>query len=131
MLEHIAVRSNRASRGLIGSCKRNVRTISSNTSRRVFFSGIQPTGIPHIGNYLGAIHHWTTLQDTSRPSDEFYYSIADLHALTVPQEADQLRRWKRETLAALLSVGLDPKRCAIFHQSMVTLMFSSFFDNRS
>ena len=124
-MDRMALRSCRASRDLIGSCKRNVRTVSSNAIPRVFFSGIQPTGIPHIGNYLGAIYHWKILQDTSSPSDEFYYSIADLHALTVPQEAGQLRQWKRETLAALLSVGLDPERCAIFYQSMATFMFLS------
>ena len=92
---------------------------SSVAPSSVIFSGIQPTGVPHIGNYLGALHQWTKIQESTDSSSEFYYSIVDLHAITVPQEARQLRRWKREMLASLLSVGIDPERCAIFFQSTV------------
>lgn len=53
-------------------------------------SGIQPTGIPHIGNYFGAIQHWKTLQDTNK-YDVVVISIVDLHSITLPQNPDNLR----------------------------------------
>ncbi|KAI9841289.1 MAG: Tryptophan--tRNA ligase, mitochondrial [Thelocarpon superellum] len=86
---------------------------------KVIFSGIQPTGIPHLGNYLGALRPWVELQNSSPPATKLIYSIVDLHALTVPHEAAVLRRRKRETLAVLLAVGLDPERSIIFYQSAV------------
>ena len=92
---------------------------SSRCTREVVFSGIQPTGIPHLGNYLGAIQSWVHLQDEALPSTQLIFSIVDLHAITVRQTAQQLRRWKRETLASLLAVGLNPDRCIIFYQSEV------------
>ena len=85
----------------------------------VIFSGIQPTGVPHLGNYLGALQQWARLQSEASPSTQLFYSIVDLHAITTNQDADQLRRWKRETLATLLAVGLDPERSTIFYQSAV------------
>lgn len=85
----------------------------------VIFSGIQPTGIPHLGNYLGALQQWTRLQNEASHSTRLLYSIVDLHAITTNQEPEQLRRWKRETLATLLAVGLDPERSTIFYQSAV------------
>ncbi|KAK3939953.1 hypothetical protein QBC46DRAFT_364500 [Diplogelasinospora grovesii] len=86
---------------------------------RVVFSGIQPTGVPHLGNYLGALQQWKRLQDTSSPSDKLLFSIVDLHAITVPRERGLLAQWKREMLAALLAIGLDPERSIIFYQSTV------------
>jgi len=85
----------------------------------VIFSGIQPTGVPHLGNYLGALHEWVKLQDNAKPGTRLFFSIVDLHALTIPQDAAQLRQWRREAFATLLAVGLDPKKSAIFHQSAV------------
>lgn len=85
----------------------------------VIFSGIQPTGVPHLGNYLGALQPWARLQIEASPSTRLFYSIVDLHAITATQDADRLRRWKRETLATLLAVGLDPERSTIFYQSAV------------
>ena len=85
----------------------------------VIFSGIQPTGVPHLGNYLGALQQWARLQNGAPHSTQLLYSIVDLHAITTNQEPDQLRRWKRETLATLLAVGLDPERSTIFYQSAV------------
>lgn len=85
----------------------------------VIFSGIQPTGIPHLGNYLGALQNWKRLQDGAQPGAKLLYSIVDLHAITLPQQAPMLRQWKREMLAALLAVGLDPERSSIFYQSSV------------
>lgn len=95
------------------------RLHTSNTKPHVIFSGIQPTGVPHLGNYLGALQQWARLQNEASPSTQLLYSIVDLHAITTNQDADQLRRWKRETLATLLAVGLDPERSTIFYQSAV------------
>ena len=89
------------------------------TPNRVIFSGIQPTGVPHIGNYLGALQQWVQLQRDEPTTTRLVFSIVDLHAVTVQQDAEQLRKWKKETLAALLAVGLDPERCTIFYQSNV------------
>lgn len=88
-------------------------------NRRVIFSGIQPTGVPHIGNYLGAIREWVRLQNASAPETTLLFSIVDLHALTIPQNAHQLKNWRKETLATLLAAGIDPSRSAIFYQSAV------------
>ncbi|KAL2037031.1 hypothetical protein N7G274_010316 [Stereocaulon virgatum] len=96
-----------------------VRLQSSYSEGDVIFSGIQPTGVPHLGNYLGALQQWTRMQNDAAPSTKLLYSIVDLHAITLQQDANQLRRWKRETLATLLASGLDPDRCTIFYQSTV------------
>ena len=92
-----------------------------NASNQVIFSGIQPTGVPHLGNYLGALQQWVHLQNTSPTSTKLLYSVVDLHAITIPQNPGQLKQWKRESLATLLAVGLDEKRCGIFYQSSVGL----------
>ncbi|ETS75685.1 hypothetical protein PFICI_12629 [Pestalotiopsis fici W106-1] len=83
------------------------------------FSGIQPTGVPHLGNYLGAMRQWKRLQDAAGPEDRLYFSIVDLHAITMPQDAPVLRQRSREMLAALMAIGLDPERCTMFYQSAV------------
>ncbi|RDB19322.1 Tryptophan--tRNA ligase, mitochondrial [Hypsizygus marmoreus] len=88
----------------------------SRTARRVVFSGIQPTGVPHLGNYLGALSNWVKLQRTAAPEDELFFSIVGWHALTLPQEPTSLAKSRRELLATLLAIGLDPKRSVIFHQ---------------
>ena len=93
---------------------------STDASDQVIFSGIQPTGVPHLGNYLGALQQWVHLQNTSPPSTRLLYSIVDLHAITVPQNPAQLKQWKRESLATLLAVGLDENRSGIFYQSSVS-----------
>ncbi|KGO59225.1 Ribosomal protein S10 [Penicillium expansum] len=85
----------------------------------IIFSGIQPTGVPHLGNYLGALHQWVKLQHDAAEGTKLLFSIVDLHALTVPQDPAQLKRWKKEAFATLLAVGLDPKRSTIFYQSDV------------
>ncbi|KAF3010153.1 Tryptophan--tRNA ligase, mitochondrial [Neopestalotiopsis sp. 37M] len=83
------------------------------------FSGIQPTGVPHLGNYLGAMRQWKRLQDAAGPGDRLYFSIVDLHAITMPQDAPVLRQRSREMLAVLMATGLDPERCTMFYQSAV------------
>ena len=77
------------------------------------FSGIQPSGAPHIGNDLGAIRNYVKLQWEY----EAIYCIVDYHALTSLHDADLLRRQTREMAAALLALGLDPERCTLFVQS--------------
>lgn len=79
------------------------------------FSGIQPTGNLHLGNYLGAIRPWVTLQD----QHECVFSIVDMHAITLWQDPSALRRARQEMAAALLAAGLDPARCILFVQSAV------------
>ena len=79
------------------------------------FSGIQPSGIPTLGNYLGAIRNWVTLQD----SHECIWCVVDLHAITVWQEPAALARQTREMAAVLLACGLDPVKHVLFAQSHV------------
>ncbi|KAF2404609.1 Nucleotidylyl transferase [Trichodelitschia bisporula] len=88
-------------------------------SRKVIFSGIQPTGVPHLGNYLGALQAWVKLQNEAAPDTKLIYSLVDLHAITVAQSPELLRQHKRQSLAALLAIGLDPERSIIFVQSDV------------
>ncbi|KAH8158382.1 hypothetical protein CIB48_g9864 [Xylaria polymorpha] len=85
----------------------------------VVFSGIQPTGIPHLGNYLGAMRPWRRLQDMAGDEDKLIFSIVDLHALTMPHNAEELSYRRREMLAALLAIGLDPEKSTLFYQSSV------------
>jgi tryptophanyl-tRNA synthetase len=91
---------------------------SAITKPRVIFSGIQPTGIPHLGNYAGALRQWVKLQEKHK-EDKLIYSIVDLHAITTPQPADVLRKSKREAFAALLAIGIDPEKVTLFYQSSV------------
>jgi tryptophanyl-tRNA synthetase len=82
-------------------------------SRVRCFSGIQPSGLVHIGNDLGAIRNYVALQDRY----ESIYCIVDFHALTSTHDPDAVRRQTREMAAALLALGLDPQRCTLFVQS--------------
>jgi len=79
------------------------------------FSGIQPTGNLHLGNYLGAIRNWVALQDEF----ESIYCVVDLHAITVPQDPVQLRQSTREVTASLIAAGISPERSILFNQSRV------------
>ncbi|MDF2257886.1 tryptophan--tRNA ligase [Streptantibioticus ferralitis] len=79
-------------------------------------SGIQPTaGSFHLGNYLGAVRQWVALQE----SHDAFYMVVDLHAITVPQDPEELRANTRFAAAQLLAAGLDPERCTLFVQSHV------------
>ncbi|KAK4462490.1 mitochondrial tryptophan--tRNA ligase [Cladorrhinum samala] len=111
----------RGQRSLASSSTSTSTTITTQdaTTPKIIFSGIQPTGVPHLGNYLGALQQWKRMQDSASPSTKLLFSIVDLHAITVPRSASILRQQKREMLAALLAVGLDPSRCTIFYQSSV------------
>ncbi|MEC7536556.1 MAG: tryptophan--tRNA ligase, partial [Pseudomonadota bacterium] len=77
------------------------------------FSGIQPTGNLHLGNYLGAMRNWVRLQD----SYECIYCVVDLHAITMWQDPAELRTNTREVTAAFSAAGIDPKKNIIFNQS--------------
>ncbi len=79
------------------------------------FSGIQPTGRKHLGNYLGAIRQYVEGQDRG----DAIFCIVDLHAITVPYEPDVLRERVLDTTAILLAAGLDPERCILFRQGDV------------
>jgi tryptophanyl-tRNA synthetase len=79
------------------------------------FSGIQPTGQKHLGNYIGAIRHWPAYQDLG----EAIYCVVDLHSISVPYDASTLRENTLDTAATLMAAGLDPERCTIFAQSAV------------
>jgi tryptophanyl-tRNA synthetase len=79
------------------------------------FSGIQPTGRKHLGNYIGAIRQYVEGQDRG----EAIYCIVDLHAITVPYDPAELRDYLYDTTAILLAAGLDPERCILFRQSDV------------
>ena len=79
------------------------------------FSGIQPTGDLHIGNYLGAIQHWVKIQHEY----DCIYCVVDLHAITVPQEPGALKAKTREVAALLIASGIDPKIASVLVQSHV------------
>ena len=80
------------------------------------FSGIQPTGDLHLGNYLGALRNWVDLQN----DHDCIYCIVDLHAITVWQDPSKLASNTREVTAGLIASGLDPKRNIIFNQSALS-----------
>jgi tryptophanyl-tRNA synthetase len=80
------------------------------------FSGIQPTGRKHLGNYIGAIRQYVEGQDSGDPA---IYCIVNLHAITVPWDPAELRSTLYDTTAILLAAGLDPDRCILFRQSDV------------
>jgi tryptophanyl-tRNA synthetase len=80
------------------------------------FSGIQPTGRKHLGNYIGAIRQYVEGQDRGDPA---IYCIVDLHAITVPYEPAELRERTLDTAAILVAAGLDPERCVLFRQADV------------
>src|SRR5918994_434376 len=85
-------------------------------SKERVFSGIQPSGNLHVGNYVGALKNWVAMQDAY----ENFFCIVDLHAITVPQDPEVLRQKIREVAAIYLASGLDPEKCVIFRQSRVS-----------
>ena len=83
--------------------------------KNVIFSGVQPTGNLHLGNYLGAIRNWVALQNDF----DCIYCVVDLHAITVPQDPNALRTSIREVAACLIASGIDPDQAVLFNQSTV------------
>ena len=82
------------------------------------FSGVQPTGNLHLGNYIGAIKNFVDLQN--QQGNECVYCVVDLHAITTKQDPKILKSNIRETTAAFLASGIDPKKSIIFNQSLVS-----------
>uniref|UniRef100_H3A9M3 Tryptophan--tRNA ligase, mitochondrial n=1 Tax=Latimeria chalumnae TaxID=7897 RepID=H3A9M3_LATCH len=97
------------------SCAKFTPPPKKNITARVF-SGIQPTGIPHLGNYLGAIESWVSLQEEY---SSVLYSIVDLHSITVPQNPAELQKNIMDMAASLLACGIDPNRSILFQQSQL------------
>lgn len=85
------------------------------TKDKTIFSGIQPSGVLHIGNYLGAIKQWVALQE----NNDAYYCIVDEHAITIPYDPKQLPCFVLDTAAMYLAAGLNPTKSTIFVQSHV------------
>ncbi|MFZ0626401.1 MAG: tryptophan--tRNA ligase [Acidimicrobiia bacterium] len=84
------------------------------SDKRVF-SGMQPTGEPHLGNLVGALDNWVRMQDDY----ETIYCVVDLHAMTLPYDPAQLRRDRHELARMILATGVDPKRSLLYYQSEV------------
>ena len=82
------------------------------------FSGVQPTGNLHLGNYLGAIKNFVELNNDS--NNQCVFCVVDLHAITVAQDPKELRNNIRETVATFIASGIDPKKSIIFNQSQVS-----------
>lgn len=85
------------------------------TEEKRVFSGMQPTGEPHLGNLMGAFKNWVAMQEDY----ETIYCVVDLHAMTVPYEVADMRGWRRALAKMLLAVGIDPKRSLLYYQSEV------------
>ena len=84
--------------------------------RKVLFSGMQATGSLTLGNYLGALKNWLTLSDEY----ECFYSVVDLHSITVRQNPAELRKRARALLTLYIAAGLDPEKNCIYYQSHVS-----------
>jgi len=84
--------------------------------KKRIFSGVQPSGNLHIGNYLGAIANWVKLQDEY----ESIFCVVDMHAITVPQDPEMLRKKTIEIAKIYLAAGIDPKKSSIFIQSQIS-----------
>ena len=89
--------------------------MSEQNNKKIIFSGIQPTGTFTLGNYIGAVRNWVTLQDEY----SCIYSIVDLHAITVLQDPAKLRQHTLEAYALILACGVDPEKSLTFIQSHV------------
>lgn len=94
----------------------NLEAIDMIDGKRILFSGMQATGTLTLGNYLGALKNWVTLSDEY----ECFYSVVDLHSITVRQDPAELRKRARNLLALYIAAGLDPGKNCIYYQSHVS-----------
>ena len=85
---------------------------------RKIFSGVQPTGNLHLGNYLGAIKNFVELNND--PENKCVFCVVDLHAITTNQDPKELKNNIREAVATLIACGIDPKKSIIYNQSQVS-----------
>ena len=86
--------------------------------KKKIFSGVQPTGNLHLGNYLGAIKNFVDLNNDTQ--NECFFCVVDLHAITVSQNPKNLKSNIHETVATFVASGIDPKKSIIFNQSQVS-----------
>ncbi|KAH3666598.1 hypothetical protein WICMUC_005582 [Wickerhamomyces mucosus] len=89
------------------------------TPRSTVFSLIQPTGRFHLGNYLGAVRNWKDIVEYAPEPTRLIFGVADLHAITIPKNAKELRDNRFEAIASLLSTGIDTEKAVLYHQSAV------------
>ncbi|KAK7869753.1 hypothetical protein R5R35_004747 [Gryllus longicercus] len=101
---------------LIRMWHKDFRGLTTVTSRRVF-SGIQPTGSLHLGNYFGAVQKWVELQNLG---GDTIFSIVDMHSITLPQDPNVLQNNVLKVTASLIACGIDPEKSVIFQQSKVS-----------
>lgn len=99
-----------------------------NIASRRIFSGIQPTGIPHIGNYIGAIKNWVKLQNAASKDDLVMFCVVDQHSCTTHHDPAALKSDITNMVASLLACGIDPKKSLLFQQSQVCHFFFVFFE---
>lgn len=97
-----------------------VNKIPSFANGSRIFSLIQPTGRIHIGNYLGAVRNWKEIADKAPDGVQCIFGTADLHSLTQALKAKELSENRLNTIASLVSAGVDPEKCILFHQSSVS-----------
>lgn len=119
---HVASTAARMAASSVVSVKQSVLNLASAnvTPGSTIFSMIQPTGVFHVGNYLGAVRSWVDLQTSSPPDTKLIFGVADLHALTVPKDDPRLLRFsRRQAVASIVATGVDPDRCIVFQQSQV------------
>ena len=93
--------------------------------KKVLFSGMQATGNLTLGNYLGALKNWVTLSDEY----ECFYSVVDMHSITVRQDPAVLRKRARALLILYIAAGLDPKKNCIYYQSHGSSIVSLIWAN--
>ena len=105
-----------ASDNIKGNIKKIKRCTGMNEQKKVIFSGMQPSGTITLGNYLGALKNWTSLQDEYN----CLYCIVDMHAITVRQEPAVLRKNARDLMMLYIAAGLDPEKNTIYMQSHVS-----------
>ncbi|HBY72197.1 MAG TPA: tryptophan--tRNA ligase, partial [Lachnospiraceae bacterium] len=84
--------------------------------KKSLFSGMQATGTLHLGNYLGALKNWVTLEDEY----QCFYSVVDMHSMTIRQDPAELRKKARALLTLYIAAGLDPEKNCIYYQSHVS-----------
>lgn len=100
------------------------KTVSIQSSIQVppnsrVFSLVQPTGKIHLGNYLGALRNWKEISNSDSPGTEFIFGTADLHSITIPYDPKELKQFRYEAIAGILSSGIDASKCTVYHQSSV------------
>ncbi len=105
-----------AGEGAISYMPLHEREWGNMDKKKRVFSGIQPTNVPTIGNYLGAMRNWVTMQDES----ECLYCVVDLHGITIRHDPEEFRRKTRTLYAILLSCGLTPEKSVVYLQSHVS-----------